>query len=310
MKKLADTIITVVITFLISLVLTTITNYITQDSGEAEFGTPIKVEEKYYVPIVFSNYSDRIIGNLIISIPEELDSSVIPSSKPINVSNLLTNVGGNGSKNIRLDGFEPKTATQILIPISSIDQVEKIRFINPEEVRFLVIEKNIVESPIKSSFSRVLSNSIFTSLVYGIVIFWALSTIEKDKTERDEKIKELREDIKSSEEKQQKANDDLMKQLEDDDKQIKKIKETAQRIKLSLIARISDYAKELEFWRDTIRKILYESGKDKRSVEMIIDTVTSSLKTYGTQEKFFDFNAIEVMARQLREAENKDTTKG
>lgn len=49
------------------------------------------------------------------------------------------------------------------------------------------------------------------------------------------------------------------------------------------LARLGDYSKELNFWRDTIRKITYNSTNKNNGTESIIDIVTKSLKTYRTR---------------------------
>lgn len=48
--------------------------------------------------------------------------------------------------------------------------------------------------------------------------------------------------------------------------------------------RISDLKKELSFWRDTVRKILYNSQNEYQTADKVIETVTSTLQTYTTRE--------------------------
>ena len=72
------------------------------------------------------------------------------------------------------------------------------------------------------------------------------------------------------------------------------------RIKIRFVKTISDYAKELEFWKDTIRKILYESNKNKIESEDIFKMVTLNLKTYNTLRKC-DYRDINVLLDEKEE---------
>ena len=78
------------------------------------------------------------------------------------------------------------------------------------------------------------------------------------------------------------------------------------RIKILLLARLSDYSKELTFWRDTIRKILYSMSKTgKKAAEEVIKEVTATLKTHSTlSESEDDFETIK-MASLLLEKKSK-----
>ena len=51
------------------------------------------------------------------------------------------------------------------------------------------------------------------------------------------------------------------------------------------LIRIKDLRCELDFWRDTLRKLLYSSKKDKLTTDKIINEITKSLKTFSVNEK-------------------------
>jgi hypothetical protein len=76
------------------------------------------------------------------------------------------------------------------------------------------------------------------------------------------------------------------------------------RIKVLLLARLADYAKELEFWRNTMAKFVLAAGGVKQDVEIINKQVTDSLKTFGTRGRGADdFEAIKALAGMLQRAE-------
>jgi hypothetical protein len=61
--------------------------------------------------------------------------------------------------------------------------------------------------------------------------------------------------------------------------------------------------KELDFWRDTIRKVLVEMGKTLNDGDSLVELVTRNLKTYSMARKA-DFEQVRVLAGLLRDAEN------
>jgi hypothetical protein len=55
------------------------------------------------------------------------------------------------------------------------------------------------------------------------------------------------------------------------------------RLKVLLLARIADYAKELDFWRNTMAKLVLATGGERRDAQAIERQVTDSLRTFGTR---------------------------
>lgn len=41
----------------------------------------------------------------------------------------------------------------------------------------------------------------------------------------------------------------------------------------------------MSFWRDTVRKMLYNSQNEFQTADKVIETVTSTLKTYTTRKR-------------------------
>lgn len=82
---------------------------------------------------------------------------------------------------------------------------------------------------------------------------------------------------------------------------LKALRATMLRYKITLLRRISDYRKELDFWHDTLRKAV-SSGEGAR--ERLLTSITSILRTYTTRERSAgDIEAIEALARELVEKE-------
>lgn len=73
-------------------------------------------------------------------------------------------------------------------------------------------------------------------------------------------------------------------------------------IKLKLQKRIIDYSKELSFWKDTIRKLLYQSKENKITDNEVFQIVTKNLKTYQTLEKC-NYEDIEDAINEIKNIE-------
>jgi hypothetical protein len=71
------------------------------------------------------------------------------------------------------------------------------------------------------------------------------------------------------------------------------------KIRFYLLARISDYSRELDFWRDTARKIILSGGMGKQSAESFLKSVTTTLGTWGTLSAADDYAAIIEVARMM-----------
>lgn len=73
---------------------------------------------------------------------------------------------------------------------------------------------------------------------------------------------------------------------------------TVARIKVLLIARLSDLSKELSFWRRTMRDLVLQAGGDKRDARELTTAITRSLKTYWASRGEYeaDFEALKVAA--------------
>jgi len=63
----------------------------------------------------------------------------------------------------------------------------------------------------------------------------------------------------------------------------KETKNSLREMKIYYLSRMKDYQKELTFWKDTVRKTLYQSGSANKEIDILFEQITDSLKTYGTK---------------------------
>jgi hypothetical protein len=105
-------------------------------------------------------------------------------------------------------------------------------------------------------------------------------------------------------------SDELLKKLQETKEEITDIRNTHSRHKILLLARLSDYSKELSFWQDTVRKILYQQTGSGQSAEKLIEEIRNSLGTYTTKKGVEDdLNTVKVLADMLNSNSDKQSNK-
>src|ERR1017187_6024895 len=89
--------------------------------------------------------------------------------------------------------------------------------------------------------------------------------------------------------------------LADVDFQMRRAREEHLRIRLLSVARISDYRRELEFWSDTVRRVLYARSESRADREGFLRGVTDALKTHLTNRSSDrrDFDEVVIMAEVI-----------
>ena len=99
------------------------------------------------------------------------------------------------------------------------------------------------------------------------------------------RIMQVQNNIREVEEKSKKASAEAEKLSDKIDVQKEQSNKAINELRLYYFARISDLQKELSFWRDTVRKMLYNSQNKFQTADKVIETVTSTLKTYTTRKR-------------------------
>ena len=172
------------------------------------------------------------------------------------------------------------------------------------DVSYGATASNRLRSAIKGAFIDALIYSLFV----GIATFFFYARQESLKTH----FKELREESDQLIGEARVQMDQLRKEIEElksqDAKNTSIAFDKTRRIRLILLARLSDYRRELEFWRDTIRKLVNSQGKSKESADTLINHVTESLRTFGTLSSADDYQTISAYAAMLK-ASDEDATK-
>jgi hypothetical protein len=105
------------------------------------------------------------------------------------------------------------------------------------------------------------------------------------------------------------ANQERDKELEKTQQSLKGLESTAVRMRILLLARLSEYQRELEFWRDLVRQWVLESGGRPKQAEEAFARIARTLGTHQTLAKA-DFDLAVVLAGLLRAGESESSPIG
>ncbi len=254
------------------------------DKGTIRFGPTVLLKDIPYAPIIISNYRNELLEGIKLSVPSYVDIYAIDTSNPIHISKDEDVIGVYKEIPLTISGIESNQITSIYVPLENEEDLNRCRILNAQEVGLKVKTYSEIFSPSQKIFMESLPGAIIAFLLVTVLIIW-----------KSKEVDESQKGLKRAE-----------KQIRETDRSILEIKNLVERQKLLLLSRISDYTKELDFWRDTIRKILFSQKFSKQKVEAIITQVTNNLETYGTLKQANDFDAISTLAGML-EKQNKES---
>ena len=242
---------------------------------------------------------------------EKINITVTPSSyinnEYVTVISLKNFQNNKSISNINLwfDNVIIKNADTDLKNVVNKDNI-KINDISPDYTGNIIIhsEKEVTEQSLKIELDEKcnlvftssqkesayieIRNYLVTACIYCIE-FAIMLYLSKKFT--NSKIKEQERKIEETE----RAIRILKQDQETTMKEAKIINKRIMKNKLLFARSLSDYSKELNFWKDTIRKILYGVSKDEMKKKDICEIVTDNLKTYRTKEKCEYFELEDIL---------------
>jgi hypothetical protein len=299
MNQIANTITSIVVTFLITNALLLGTDWIFGEKGSVKIGRAFVIEGKNYIPVDITNYRNEPISDVIFSIPASMNHASIQSSGPLQIELIPDAVGKTNRKRIKISGIEPRQVTTVMLPTLDQKDSEMINVVNAGQKNLKIEDVKELRHPLLSKFIDMLHMSIFTALTIGILGFWLESRADKIAT----RGKEL------MEENQKKLNDAIKESNQLHEKyreQNIEIISMTKRMQILLIAKLKDYSKELNFWRNTIRKILYHTADNNKTADKIFELVTNELKTYRIRSDISqDIDAIKIAEILLQKPNKK-----
>lgn len=310
------------VTFISSLILTYFFNY----NSSIRIGTSNEIGENQFILPININTFEKDIKDLRISTPMPITEKQIKSNQPLQIKILKSNIGTKTGSVLEIDKVSSDKNIQLVLTTSKLINDKDIQVSgngNKVTTEYLSEAKN----PLQAQLKNLILNAILYAIIFGISTYLGNRRL-------DIKNKRLKEDIDHIEERRLQHKQDaeealaqLHKRLEDakvaydevkgDANNLQnKFKETETKIEeakteslkkqILLQAKLNDYRKELNFWRNTIRKVIYELPNGEKKAEEIFKSISTSLKTYQTHENNnHDFETLKVLSKMINDKDSK-----
>ena len=255
-----------------------VTYFLDKDKCSINIGTSIAQNNQYLTSVVISNSAkNKALKNLEISISgfNEIKEGIINTSYVLNrKNNMLT-----------IDYIPPEETLSLIIVSKDA--------INPQSIKIAYSGK--VKTSYPGDKSDLYTLIISQIIIYTIMLILLKSFQYKNDIKLDKEIDKLN-----------KENDHNLKQFEEAKNKINEINTNTHELRIYYLSRMKDYSKELDFWKNTIRKILYQSDKNNKTNEKIFDMVTGELKTYGTRSNIDpNYDELTYLAKKMNENKNR-----
>ncbi|WP_238906648.1 hypothetical protein [Clostridium sp. YIM B02506] len=302
-KVVRDSLISALMVAIVSGLINILVAFWTSEQGIVRVNDTMKIEDnKYQLNIDIVSLGDYDLNKLRISIPKKIDLKEVKVNQPVRLTPITTNINGNYGDILEVDKVAAKQRIHIIFSLNE--------YVNLHDI---VIDKN--DNKVKVEYADEIGNTfnikivqiLIQSLMFGILIFIIgymferrrlryLEDAQEKVDEQSKQINDLKENVKRQSENIDKVDDRYEKIVE----KYNKYEADSKKKQIILLSRLNEYKKELSFWRDTIRKILYRNGVNKENTEDIIDSITTNLKTYQTNSKNeIDFDTVNHLAKML-----------
>lgn len=286
-------VINVVIVFFLTLLLNFGIEYFTSDNGAIRVGELISIDTKEYKPIDIENYDGSLINDIKISIPKDTNVKNIVSSKPVLIS-LESKILASSVQNIMIvSSVSGPGVTRLLIPVDSKTS-DCCNIVNPKDIKVSIKDDSSVINPIKRAFYKGVQTAIIYSIFILILAIWITSRMK----ELENNLNKITEEMSENKESSNKKADDIKRDLLE-------IRKIYKRQRIFLLRRISDYSKEVEFWRNTLRKILLANVSDKKTIENMLREISKSIDTFSTHgntvKEYENFEVLQEVILELNE---------
>ncbi len=284
MGKYFNIAIAVVITFIATLTLNTAVEYFDDAKGTVSVSDATLINGQAYVIVTCANYTDNLINGLLIKTPKTITVSDIFASEQVEV---IESIATKSSKRyFQISKIPPHTLTRLTILVSTQAPDIPVSVMNAESLGL----KFKSEYDLTSHLWSALKNALIAAALYAMMMFIFYYIHEANRAKIHWEFKHLSRESKSQ-------NDLLKKRIED-------IESYYTKLKLLLLARISDYAKEVSFWQNTIR-LMAASEENKKNAEEIINKITDTLKTYDANTDIPDLDAEKIAAAWRAETDKR-----
>ena len=290
-NKIKDTIVSVITTSIIYFLMSLLTTIFFADKGCVRISGLYKEGGLWKQNIELVNYSNQYQNEIYLKTP----TTVIIENEN-NISTVFIEKDIINSEEFylyKINHIQPTSSTIIVLKLENKD--DRIFFTNLKEKRFSLETQGSIENPKFRLFKQLLPNAILYILIYSISQFIVSYYIGKRQEELTEKIKE-----------KNKKFDEIERTLDKTQTKLRDVELKLHKTVFFFKKQLSDYSKENEFWRNTIRQLLYTGDKKGKKAEQLFEIVTNQLQTFSVKSKRnLDLNEIIFVAEELEEYDKK-----
>lgn len=304
MTKFLGPVGSVAITFFVTLLLNTALNYYASGKGAIGLSRPIEINNARFVVMTIENHSADFLSGIVIEVPTTVTTTNIVANPAISVEEIASSPGKQ--KLLKIGQISPRLVSLLFIPVPDGLPGTAVRIVNREASGVALRQDDHLESPLRSAFLLGLFVAVPYALIMGIFAYYVSREYDVFKTRGDGlnvEIEKLKKQIESS-------GADLATAQLAIQKEGKYFHALQVKQRLLLQARLFDYSKELDFWRNAVSALLLSAGGEKRSAEELMANVTKALGTHGTKSSNNSYEAIQVAAKWLAEAERSEPRHG
>ncbi|WP_250507113.1 hypothetical protein [Caballeronia sp. GAFFF3] len=282
MSKYVNTVVTLIVTFVVTLALNASSNYFASEKGTLNISRPLTVGGKIQYVVSIENYSSRFINGIILEIPAGISQENVSSDSSIKLEDFEKGTAERAGS-LKINQISPRRTTTIVLVGTRDSMTQSVHALNTSESGLALQQDDELISPV----SRALKEAILVSIIQAVSV--AIGAYY----------------LSGSHKKLSNAAEELKKNLDDTNTKIRELREASTKIKILLLGKISDYSKELDFWRNLIKESLGRESLRTGDAEKIFEHVRKSLKTYGATHMMHDLDEIKIAASWLREDERK-----
>lgn len=284
-NTIKDTIVNVITTSIIYFFMSLLTTVFLADKGSIRISGLYKNDGLWKQNIELVNYSNQ--NEIYLKTPV---STTIENEN--NISTLLIEKDNVTSEEFclyKINQIQPESSTIIVLQLENKD--DRVLFTNLKEKKFSLETQGRIENPKLKLVKQLLPNAFLYILIYSVTQFIASYYAGKRQEELTKKINE-----------KNKKYDEIEKTLNTTKSELKDVELKFHKAIFFFKKQLSDYSKENEFWRNTIRQLLYTGDKKGKKAEQLFETVTNQLQTYTVKSKRnLDLNEIIFVADELEE---------
>jgi hypothetical protein len=305
-NKIVEALIVALVTGLIAFLGNAVLTYFFDNNARVSVGDSTVIEKNHYViPLNIISYNEAL-KDMQIRIPVSITQKQISANKPLQIEIINSNTGHNTGSIIKIKEIPKKISLQLLIITNDSIDSKEIEVYGES----LSIERiSEVESSVMSQLKYLISQAVIYALFIGISTYWSHKKSEERVAIVKEKQAHLREQLERSDKLLESAEKDTVQvreSLKEYENKLIKAKNDELKKQILLKAKLNDYRKELNFWRNTIRKILYSFPSGDKNANDLMGIITKSLKTHQTNEREeHDFETLKVLSKMIKDIDQE-----